>query len=351
MSGWYSEAEKYDIHFGLYQALLTNNLQEIPDEPDRASAAEKNSIRQKRQKVERAIASKSSQEEIGRLQKELQNERLILNDRVLTREFRKKYPDTRNTGPLNVITVSNIDYAKYIKGPSENNPPMLAFDQTGIDLLRASMCRAPSHAKAAALMRHITEMILMLKRLRLCFRTAQSPRHDVIISLFESLARLAMKKYRDDLYASAASHKAGIKALLKTSVVADIELKIDGKWAKYTPGTIGAFFRKSGKHKHSVKGVAQKPEFWTETILLLTERYVVNLEEDLYNKVDECSSQILQAMIQKLDELKAEVVNLDQIGAVNPVEIFEVWDKERELFEMFLNNATTRLKENIRYGI
>lgn len=328
---------------------MADHSQEIPDEPDRATAAEKNSIKQKREKVNKAIANGSSEEEVERLQKDLQNERLTINDRILTREFRKKYPDTRNTGPLNVLTISNIDYGKYIKGPTESNPPILPYDQTGIDVLRALLCRAPSDAKAAALERHITEMILMLKRLRLCFRTAQGPRRDAIISLFETLARLTMKKYRDDLYASVSTHKAGIKGLLKKSVVADIEMKIDGKWAKYTPGTIGAFFRKNGKHKHSVKGVTQKPEFWTEAILLLIERYVVDLEENLYNKVDECSAQILQDMTQKMDELKAETVNLDQIGAVDPVEIFEVWDKERELFEIFVINASTKLKENIRY--
>ncbi|KAH0042657.1 hypothetical protein KCU96_g2819, partial [Aureobasidium melanogenum] len=328
--------------------LVLRDREEIPDEPDRANAAERNSIKQKREKVDKAIANGSSQEEVECLQKELRDEILTINDRVLTREFRKKYPDTRNTGSLNVVTISNIDYEKYLKGPCESNPPILDFDQTGIDLLRAQLCRAPSEAKAAALKRHITEMILMLKRLRLCFRTAQGPRRDAIISLFQTLARLTMKKYRDDLYASASSHKAGNRGLLKKSVVADIEMKIDGKWAKYTPGTIGAFFRKYGKHKHSVKGVAQKPEFWTEAILLLIERYVVDLEENLYNKVDECSAQILQDMTQKMDELKGETVNLDQIGAVNPVEIFEVWDKERELSEIFLISATTKLKENIR---
>ncbi|KAK6004230.1 hypothetical protein QM012_009080 [Aureobasidium pullulans] len=306
--------------------LVLRDREKIPDEPDRANAAEKHSIKQKLEKVNKAIANKSSQEEIERLQKELQNEKLTINDRVLTREFRKKYPDTRNTGPLNVLTISNIDYEKYIKGPSESDPPTLPFDQTGIDVLRALLCRAPSDAKAAALKRHIIEVILMLKRLRLCFRTARGPRRDAVISLFETLACLTMKKYRDDLY---------------TGV-------IDEKWANYTPGTISAFFRKCGKHKHSVRGVAQKPEFWTEAILLLIEKYVVGLEENLYNKVDECSAQILQAMIQKMDELKAEVINLDQIGAANPIEIFEVWDKERELFEDFLSNATIRLKENIR---
>ncbi|THY71758.1 hypothetical protein D6C95_10250 [Aureobasidium pullulans] len=314
-------------------------LQDIEDEPARCTPADKAMLKQLKEKLERAQTQASSSsghehiQEVERLTKVLQMEKLDIRDRLIREHFQKKYPDIRGTGELNVLTISNIDYGKYVNGPDENNPPTLSHYQTGIEKLRDQLCRAPSNARVESLKRHNLLIQQMLRRLKLSFSTAQRPRRDLVVAMFEAHTNLPMKKYQNIMNAAAASHKLGIMKLLKTTMVQDIETKIDDKWAKYPAATVASFFKKGGKHKHSIKKVVQKPEFWTAAILLIIDKHVIPLEALLFREVDKCSANIIEAMGNRIGGLVSEIEQLEQAGAVDIKEISEIWYKEKEAFE------------------
>ncbi|KAI5207636.1 hypothetical protein AUEXF2481DRAFT_26343 [Aureobasidium subglaciale EXF-2481] len=335
--------------------LVLRGKEIIEEEPARCSAADKSKLRQMKDRLEKAqakidISSSDEQiKEVKRLEKELLDERLDVRDRSTREQFQKKYFDTRNTGDLNVVIISNIDYSKYVNGPDENNPPTLSYDQTGIDELRAQLCSAPSRARVESLRHHNLKIQQMLRRLRLTFSAAQLPRRDRVIAVFETSAFLPMKKHQKVLTASTTRHNVNtLKLLRNDAMVQEIEAKIDGKWAKYPAATISSFFKKNGKHKHSIKKITQQPEFWTEAILLIVSKHLLPLEQVLFDEVDKCSSTIIESMGDTIADLKHEIGRLEQVGGVDMEEIFEIWDKEKEAFEEEMLRLCTWLKEKIR---